>query len=105
VPEAARARSAAYLITASEGGSHHFADLREQAARFDPATRNRFLAGTLIPAVWVNFAHRFRAWYREQMRAIFRDVDVILAPATPCPAISIGQKTIPLNGANRGDFI
>ncbi len=33
------------------------------------------------------------------MREVFRDVDVILAPATPCPAIRIGQSTIEVNGA------
>jgi 1-carboxybiuret hydrolase len=32
------------------------------------------------------------------MREVFREVDVILAPATPCPAIRIGQSTITLNG-------
>lgn len=98
IPEAARARAAAYIITASEGGSHHLADLRTQAERYDPLTRDRFLAGTLVPAAWVNFAQRFRTWYRAQLREVFRHVDVILAPATPCPAIQIGQKTIVLDG-------
>jgi aspartyl-tRNA(Asn)/glutamyl-tRNA(Gln) amidotransferase subunit A len=98
LPEVARARAAAYLITASEGGIHHLADLRSQASRFDPNTRSRFLAGTLVPAAWVNFAQRFRSWYRERMCEVFRQVDVILAPATPCPAIRIGQSTITVNG-------
>jgi Asp-tRNA(Asn)/Glu-tRNA(Gln) amidotransferase A subunit family amidase len=52
----------------------------------------------LIPAAWVSFAQRFRAWYREQMREVFRTVDVIVAPATPCPAIKINQSTITLKG-------
>jgi aspartyl-tRNA(Asn)/glutamyl-tRNA(Gln) amidotransferase subunit A len=58
----------------------------------------------------VSFAQRFRAWYREQLRAIFEGLDIIIAPATPCPAIRIGQKTILLNGeevparANLGVF-
>jgi aspartyl-tRNA(Asn)/glutamyl-tRNA(Gln) amidotransferase subunit A len=98
LPEVARARGAGYIITASEGGNHHLADLRAQQNKFDPNTRSRFLAGALIPAAWVNFAQRFRSWYREQMRDVFREVDVIVAPATPCPAIRIGQPTITLNG-------
>ncbi|MDQ1471016.1 MAG: 1-carboxybiuret hydrolase [Bryobacterales bacterium] len=98
LPEAARARAAAYIITASEGGNHHLADLKKRAADFDPHTRSRFLAGTLVPAAWVSFAQRFRSWYRDRMREVFRDVDVILAPATPCPAIRIGQETIVLDG-------
>src|ERR1019366_3014125 len=98
LPEAARSRAAAYLVTASEGGIHQLPDLRTQAQNFDPNTRSRFLAGTVVPAAWVNFAQRFRSWYREQMRQVFREFDVILAPATPCPAIRIGQSTITLNG-------
>ena len=98
LPEAARARAAAYVITASEGGIHHLPDLRSQADKFDPNTRSRFLAGAVVPAAWVNFAQRFRSWYREQMREVFRQVDVILAPATPCPAIRIGQGAITVNG-------
>jgi AtzE family amidohydrolase len=98
LPEAARARAAAYIITASEGGNHHLADLRSQAERFDPMTRSRFLAGALVPAAWVSFAQRFRSWYREQLRELFRTVDVIIAPATPCPAIRIGQETMVLDG-------
>jgi AtzE family amidohydrolase len=98
LPEAGRARAAAYVITASEGGCHHLNDLRSQPERFDPLTRNRFLAGTLIPAAWVNYAQRFRRWYRDQVQQVFESVDVILAPATPCPAIRIGQETIVLDG-------
>ena len=110
IPEAARARAAAYIITASEGGLHHLDNLRRRAADFDPATRSRFLAGALIPAAWVSFAQRFRAYYREQVREAFSRFDVILAPTTPCPAIRIGQKTIMLDGqemparANLGIF-
>ena len=98
LPEAARARAAAYVITASEGGSHHLNSLRSHAAQFDPLTRSRFLAGTMVPAAWVSFAQRFRSWYRDQVRRVFEDVDVILAPTTPCPAIRIGQQTIVLDG-------
>lgn len=98
LPEAGRARAAAYIITASEGGNHHLADLIARAEMFDPLTRSRFLAGALVPAAWVSFAHRFRSWYREQLREVFSNVDVILAPATPCPAIRIGQETMVLDG-------
>lgn len=97
IPEAARARAAAYVITGSEGANQHLADLRARAADFDPLTRSRFLAGALVPAAWVNFAQRFRSWYKEQVRQLFESVDVILAPATPCPAGRIGQETMVLD--------
>jgi AtzE family amidohydrolase len=98
IPEAARARAAAYVITASEGSNLHFDRLKTRPQDFDPATRDRFLAGTMIPNVWYLQAQRFRRWYRDQVRQIFQQVDVIIAPTTPCPAPLIGQQTMTLAG-------
>ena len=98
IPEAARARAAAYLITAAEGASLHLDRLRTRAGDFDPAVRDRLIAGAMIPAPWVERAQRFRRWYREAVRAVFADVDVILAPATPCRAPLSGQATFVLDG-------
>ena len=98
LPEAARARAAAFLITAAEGGALHLADLRLRAAEFEPLSRDRLLAGALAPAAWVNRAQRFRRWYRDRVLEIFRDVDAILAPATPCSATPIGAETMTLAG-------
>ncbi len=98
VPEAARARAAAYVITASEGAALHLARLRTRAADFDPDVRDRLIAGALIPAAIVTQAQKFRRWYRDAVLRLFDEVDVILAPATPCVAPLIGQKTFVLNG-------
>jgi len=98
VPEAARARAAAYIITPSEGADLHFADLKSRAADFDPMTRDRFLAGALVPAAWVQRAQRFRRWYRERVLELFHEADILLAPATPCQAPKIGQETIEIDG-------
>jgi AtzE family amidohydrolase len=98
IPEAARARAAAFVITASEGANLHFADLKARAGDFDPMTRDRFLAGALAPANWVIAAQRFRRWYREQVLALFADIDILLMPATPCTAPQIGQEMIEIDG-------
>lgn len=98
IPEAHRARAAAYMITASEGANLHFANLRSRPQDFDPATRDRFLAGALIPAHWYLQAQRFRQWYRDRIREIFQNVDIILAPTTPCVAPLIGQEKIVIAG-------
>jgi len=92
IPENDRARAAATIITASEGASLHMDDLKSRPMDFDPMTRDRFLAGALVPAALYVRAQRFRAWYRERVREIFRDVDVLLAPTTPFPAPRIGQE-------------
>jgi aspartyl-tRNA(Asn)/glutamyl-tRNA(Gln) amidotransferase subunit A len=98
IPEAHRARAAAFVITASEGSQLHLERLRQRPQDFDPATRDRFLAGALIPAGWYLQAQRFRLWYGDRVRELFQQVDIILAPATPCPAPLIGQKTLLLAG-------
>jgi Asp-tRNA(Asn)/Glu-tRNA(Gln) amidotransferase A subunit family amidase len=98
IPEAHRARAAAMVITAAEGAHLHAADLRSRAADFDPRTRDRFLAGALLPAAYYLQAQRFRAWYRDRVRALFGEVDVILTPTTPWAATRIGQDTISIGG-------
>jgi 1-carboxybiuret hydrolase len=98
IPEAQRARAAAYVITASEGGALHVDRLRKRARDFDPAVRDRLIAGAMMPGSLVVKAQKFRRWYREQVRALFAHVDAILAPATPCTAPSIGQHTFVLDG-------
>jgi aspartyl-tRNA(Asn)/glutamyl-tRNA(Gln) amidotransferase subunit A len=98
LPEPALARTAAFIITAAESGPRHFERLRSRAADFDPQVRDRLLAGALLPAHWLVQAQRFRAWWREQLRVIFRDVDVLLAPATPIRAPVHGQTTLLFDG-------
>jgi aspartyl-tRNA(Asn)/glutamyl-tRNA(Gln) amidotransferase subunit A len=98
IPEAARARAAAYVITATEGAALHLGRLRTQAQDFDPAVRDRLIAGAMVPAALVDKAQIFRRWYRERVLELFKKVDAILAPATPCTAPAIGQKTFMLDG-------
>ncbi len=98
IPESDRARAAAYIITAVEGANLHLKNLRSRPQDFDPATRDRFLAGALIPSSWYVQAQRFRSWYRRQLREIFERVDIILAPTTPCVAPLLGQETITIMG-------
>lgn len=98
IPEAARARAAAYVITASEGAALHLDRLRRDAGAFDPDVRDRLIAGALIPGAAIVKAHKFRRWYRDAVLRLFEDVDAILAPATPCIAPRIGDKTFVLNG-------
>ena len=98
IPEAARARAAAYVITTCEGASLHLERLRKRPNDFDPAVRDRLIAGAMIPAPMVDRAQKFRRWYRSQVLELFKSVDVILAPATPCVAPKLGQATFVLDG-------
>jgi 1-carboxybiuret hydrolase len=98
IPEAARARAAAYVISTCEGASLHLDRLRARPDDFDPAVRDRLIAGAMIPASLVDRAQKFRRWYRTQVLELFKSVDVILAPATPCIAPKLGQKNFVLDG-------
>lgn len=98
VPEASRARAAAYVITTTEGASLHLDRLRKRPNDFDPAVRDRLIAGAMVPAPLVDRAQKFRRWYRAQLAEIFKTVDVLLAPATPCTAPKLGQVNFNLDG-------
>ncbi|MCP3461672.1 MULTISPECIES: AtzE family amidohydrolase [unclassified Bradyrhizobium] len=98
IPEAARARAAAYVITTTEGASLHLDRLRQRPNDFDPAVRDRLIAGAMVPAALVDRAQKFRRWYRARLAEIFGSVDVLLAPATPCTAPKLGQVTFKLDG-------
>lgn len=98
IPESDRARAAAFVITACEGGNLHLENLRSRPQDFDPATRDRFLAGALIPASWYLQAQRFRQWYRDRAREIFQNTDIILAPATSIAAPKIGVEKMVIAG-------
>src|SRR5215213_7776088 len=98
IPEAARARAAAYVISTTEGASLHLDRLRKRPNDFDPAVRDRLIAGAMVPAPLVDRAQKFRRWYRAKVLELFRSVDVIIAPATPCIAPKLGQTTFVLDG-------
>lgn len=97
LPEAELARSAAFLLSAAEGGNHYLPALRTDAESFELNSRERLLAGAMTPSAWYTQAQRFRAWFRDQTLPLFNDIDLLLAPATPCSATVIGANTMRIN--------
>ncbi|HVY17778.1 MAG TPA: AtzE family amidohydrolase [Rhodopila sp.] len=98
IEDAAIARSAAYVITTAEGAALHLSRLKTRPDDFDADVRDRLIAGALVPAAVVAQAQKFRRLYRARVLALFDGVDAILAPATPCVAPKIGEKTFVLDG-------
>jgi aspartyl-tRNA(Asn)/glutamyl-tRNA(Gln) amidotransferase subunit A len=98
LPDIAKARSAAFLITAYEGGRLHREALARDAMTFDPATRDRLIAGALLPHALYEEAQSFCARYCARINDIIADYDVLLAPATPCVAPLIGDPRILIDG-------
>jgi amidase/aspartyl-tRNA(Asn)/glutamyl-tRNA(Gln) amidotransferase subunit A len=91
-------RAAAFLISNATGGALHLDDLRRRAQDFEPLSRDRFIAGALLPAAWVERAQRVRLRYARAVAEVLMHHDVLLAPATPCSATAIGQEHFELGG-------
>lgn len=98
LPLAEAGRAAAFLISNSEGGALHLPDLRVRPQDFEPLSRDRFLAGALLPAAWVARAQRVRRAYALEAKRLFERFDILLAPATPCAATPIGNEWLELDG-------
>lgn len=94
----AAGRSAAFIITASEGAQQHIDHIRHRRADMEPLSRDRLMAGSLVPAQWYLHAQKVRALWREAMAALFRDFDVLIAPATAVPAQPLGQEMLEVDG-------
>ncbi len=98
MPDAELARSAAFIMTAAEGGNHYLPALRQMPEQFEPNSRERLLAGAMMPGAWYVQAQRFRRHFQQQVLPLFDRFDVLIAPATPCSAITIGQQTLSIQG-------
>ena len=94
MPEAETARSASYILTAAQGGALHLDTLRTRAMEYDPAVRDRLLAGAMVPASLYQKAMAFRSYFRKRVMKIFNDYDILIAPTTPVVAPRIDQATI-----------
>lgn len=92
----AEARAAAFCLTATSGAALHLDNLRTRPQDFDPATRDRFFAGALLPASVIDRVRRLRLSFRDQLRTVFESFDVLIAPATPSAAPRLDQTTLML---------
>jgi AtzE family amidohydrolase len=98
LPDVARARAAAYVMTAGEGGTRHLPELRRRALAFDPATRDRLIAGAIMPAAWYVAAQAYRETFRAAADALFERYDILIAPAAGAPAPLIADPMVTVDG-------
>jgi AtzE family amidohydrolase len=99
LPEVDRARSAAFLMTAAEGGARHLDELAADPLGFDPATRDRLLAGALLPSAAYLHAQAFRESFRDSALRLFEQYDLLIAPAVPGVAPRIESPLVEVDGA------
>jgi aspartyl-tRNA(Asn)/glutamyl-tRNA(Gln) amidotransferase subunit A len=94
----AEARSAAFVMTAYEGGNLHLPALRLEAMGYDPGTRDRLIAGAMLSREAYEEARRLRRWFIAEIERLFRDWDVLIAPAAPGPAPLAADPMVEING-------
>lgn len=95
---AEQARAAAFIITSAEGGALHRRRLITNYDDYEPYSRDRLVAGSLVPAAWAQQAQRIRHRVYREALALFERYDVLIAPATPVPATPIGTTSLTLAG-------
>ncbi len=98
LPGAQAARAAAFCLTPIEAAHLHAPDLKTRPMDYDPAVRDRLLAGALLPEGVAQAAQRYRILFRDELRRAFERFDILLAPSSVCPAPMIGQADMEMGG-------
>ncbi|MCY4019245.1 MAG: amidase [Chloroflexi bacterium] len=95
MPELAITQDALFTIVLCEGSSYHRKLIREQADKYDPATRALIQLGELVPATHYLAAQQARRVYRDAIKRAFagQQLDAMLWPTMP-------MTTAPLDDLN-----
>ncbi|MCH7606059.1 MAG: amidase [Chloroflexi bacterium] len=80
------AHSCQRVVSNVECAAFHEENYRVRADEYGPKIRSGIEMGMLIPGIRYLQAQRLRRQLREDMCAMFRDVDVLMTPATLAPA-------------------
>ncbi len=76
--------------------------MKTRAQGFGSEVKRRILLGTYVLSAgyydaFYGKAELVRAMMREELRNVYRDVDLIMTPTAPTPAFKIGEKSDPLS--------
>ncbi len=94
--EPEQARTVSLTIQMPEALSFHSQYLEDRHALYGEDLRSGLALGQFILAEHYVRAKRFLTVYREEMRAMFDTVDLLMTPATPVPAPLVGTTSIRL---------
>lgn len=86
------------IIDTSETTTVHQQSLRERPRDYGSEVRFLLECGALPSAVDYLTAQQIRERLREEVRATFREVDVLVGPTIPLTAPRIGEETATING-------
>lgn len=76
--------------------------LKTRAEGFGAEVKRRILLGTYVLSAgyydaYYGKAEQVRGMMRDELAAVFKDVDLIMTPTSPTPAFKIGEKSDPLS--------
>ncbi|MCZ6635127.1 MAG: amidase family protein, partial [bacterium] len=74
------------LIMYAEAAAYHADRFENQPEKFQPGIRELVQEGLFLPAVAYADARQHQITLRHEIRQVFKNVDVLLTPATPAPA-------------------
>lgn len=98
LPLTGAARSAAFLITSKYGGLLHQETLKSSAMEYDPAVRDRLIAGIALSDRKVAAAKRVIEHYNQELHSALSEFDLLIAPTTPSVAPNISEGMIEVDG-------
>lgn len=99
-PDMTHTRTVSLTIQMPEALSAHSTFLRERGELYGEDFRAGLAVGQCILAEHYIRAKRFIARYRQETNLIFRDVDLVLTPATPVIAQRLGRTHVRVDGVD-----
>jgi aspartyl-tRNA(Asn)/glutamyl-tRNA(Gln) amidotransferase subunit A len=95
----------ARLAFGLEGLALHDPWLRAHPEQYSDELRRRLLANYFIPGRDLARANRVRRLLKERFAAIFEQVDLIAAPATPITSFPLDATTVPVRESKTGQVV
>ncbi|MTI43214.1 aspartyl-tRNA(Asn)/glutamyl-tRNA(Gln) amidotransferase subunit A [Roseibium hamelinense] len=99
-PDMSQTRTVSLTIQMPEALSAHSTHLRDRGDLYGEDFRAGLAVGQCILAEQYIRAKRFIARYRQETSRIFKDVDLVLTPATPIIAPKLGQSHVMVDGVS-----
>ncbi|WP_037206315.1 amidase [Rhodococcus opacus] len=94
IPLASALEPTEISLLAPEASAVHQYLLRERADRYGEEVRTLLEAGELVPATDYIRALRARTRIQHEIRDMFADIDVLIAPSLPTPAVRLDGPVI-----------
>ncbi len=97
-PNMEGARAVSLVIQMPEALSYHSTHMRTKSSLYGDDLRSGFALGQFILAEHYVRAKRMMSLYRQQMTALFEDVDLLVTPTSPMIAPPRGTTTVTIAG-------